>query len=161
MPTADQLIHAYNTMLTRLHLMLDEESNTVKQALTHAQKTAVELSELSHDEAEKIAAYLKRDLQDAARYLTETEKELADWLQFDIHQIEDTLLDRFISVADQTRLEWSQLGQAAAGFYQAGEVAGPGTLICQQCSTTQAFKSAHHIQPCGHCQHDLFRRIEA
>ena len=158
MSTTDKLIRAYNNMLERLHHVVEKESKTVKHALEHAKEKAIELSELTHEEAEKIAAYLKRDLHDAAHYLSETEKELADWLQFDIHQIESNLLASFISVADKTRLELDQLNHIADGLYQTGEVTGPGALVCEQCRKILHFKATDHIPACPNCAHEVFRR---
>jgi hypothetical protein len=118
-----------------------------------------EVNELASEEAEKLGKYLKRDLLDAASYLEKSGRELKDWLGFDLALIEDRLRDNFIRAADQTTIELLKLKQEAelAG-YHTGEIAGPGTLVCDKCGEKLHFHKAGHIPPCPKCQATRYHR---
>ncbi len=163
-PTTDKLVQAYNRMLERVrHAFEEAESKTlpsIRHSVEKARETAVELEELSHDEAEKVAYYLKRDMQDAGRHLSESSHELADWLRFDIDRIEERLLEMFGMVADRTRLEWLELQEELQRDppYLAGEITGPGTLYCTTCNEAQQFHHTTRIGACANCGGESFRR---
>lgn len=160
----DRLIHAYNRMLERLHHTFEETESKALPALRHAvdkaRHTAVELGELTHDEAEKVAMYVRRDVEDAAGYLAETGREFNDWLRFDLHQIEDRLLETFAGVADRTRLEMLELQQELERDppYRAGEITGPGTIYCTACNSALTFNQTTRITACPNCGNETFRR---
>ncbi|VAW81319.1 hypothetical protein MNBD_GAMMA13-614, partial [hydrothermal vent metagenome] len=128
--TTDKLIQAYHRMMERVHETFDQAENqalpTLKNSVEKARKTAVELEELTHDEAEKVAYYLKRDVQDAGQHLSESSRELADWLRFDIDRIEDRLLALFSQLADRTQVELAELQETLKKDppYHSGEVTG-------------------------------------
>jgi len=163
-PAADKLVQAYNRMMERVRHTLEEAENktlpTIRHSVEKARETAVELEELSHDEAEKIAYYLKRDLQDAGRHLAETSHELADWLRFDIDSIEERLFEIFSRVADRTRVEWVELQNELQQDppYHSGEVTGPGTLYCAACNEAVHFHHTARIPACPQCENETFRR---
>ena len=81
-PATDKLVQAYHRMMERVHQAFEEAEKstlpTLKNSVEKARETAVELEELTQDEAEKVAYYLKRDVQDAGRHLSKTSHELAD-----------------------------------------------------------------------------------
>ena len=163
-PAADKLVQAYNRMMERIrHALEDAESKalpSIRHSVYKARETAVELEELSHDEAEKVAYYLKRDVQDAGRHLAETSHELGDWLRFDIDRIEDRLLDIFSLVADRTKIEWMELQEELEKDppYHSGEITGPGTLYCSACNEPVHFHHTARIPPCPKCRNGTFRR---
>lgn len=163
-PTADKLVQAYNRMMERARSAFEDAESkalpTLRHSVEKARETAVELEELTHDEAEKVAYYLKRDMQDAGRHLAETGHELADWLRFDIDRVEDRLLEVFARVADRTRLEWTALQETLERDppYHAGEVTGPGTLYCGACNEAVHFHHISRIPPCPQCGNETYRR---
>jgi len=163
--TNEKLVHAYNVMMERVKAAIDETSEEagpkVAELVGKAQKKAIELGELSADEAVKIGDYLKRDLDAAADYLASEEtEELIEWLKFDIELIEDRLLEMFLSVADQTKVELLALEERAAHAdeYHTGEVTGPGTLACTACGKHIHFHKAGHIPPCPKCHATTYKR---
>jgi hypothetical protein len=163
-PATDRFVQAYNRMMERVRQTLHDTESRAVPAIRHsidkARETAVALEELSHDEAEKIAYYLKRDLQDAGKHLEESSQELADWLRFDIDRIEDRLLELFSQVADRTRVEWAELQRELDKDppYHSGEVTGPGTLYCTACNNPLQFHHTARIPPCPKCRNGDFRR---
>ena len=132
----DRMTDAYEQMLERVDGMLElaEKSTlpTLRRALDKAREKAVELNELTREEAEKLAAYVERDMKDAAHYLIETGAEFSQWWQFDVEMIEQRMVEMFANVADKTRLELEQFADQAreASLYHTGELTGPGTLEC-------------------------------
>ncbi|MEN8259110.1 MAG: zinc ribbon-containing protein [Pseudomonadota bacterium] len=160
----NKLINAYNTMVKRLHDAFVGAEKKITPNLEHgldtAKKKMIELGEATQEEADKISEYLKRDVEEAAHHLADTEEELSEWLKFDIELIEDFAIESFLSVADQTKLELMKLERRAreASTYHTGEITGPGTLVCESCSETLHFKKTSHIPPCPKCQGSTFQR---
>lgn len=163
--SSDKLVSAYERMMERLkHALQVAEEKTgpaFEHALSQARETAVGLGELTREEAEKVGAYLKRDLQDMAEYLEDTGEELGSWFHIDLELIEARLLDLMSSVADQTRVELAQLRERArqAELYHSGEVTGPGTLRCPSCGQLLHLQRTSHIPPCPKCHGGSFERV--
>ncbi len=160
----EKLVEAYNRMMERVKAGFEEaEEQALPKLKEHLEKAidlTVELEELTREEAEKIGAYLKRDMDDAGKYLADTGHELGDWLRFDIEQVEDRLLEVVSRVADKTRLEQLELNQTLAEDppYHSGEITGPGTLYCSGCGQAVHFHEPGHIPPCPKCHGSTFRR---
>lgn len=158
---------AYELMLERtaegiahLKKMEKDVEPEVAHVIAEAKEKAVELGELSREEADRIAEYLDRDLKAAGTWLADTGEEFKDWLGMETALISDRLLDMFIRAADQTSLELQQLRErAAAAEYKTGEIAGIGTLVCSGCGEHLHFKKAGHIPPCPKCNGTRFQRL--
>ena len=162
--TREKWLNAYDDMMVRVKTALEEaEESTLpalQQFIENARDTAVELEELTREEAEKIAWFLQRDLQDAGKHLAETGHELGDWLRFDMHQIEDRLLEVLAMVADHTRLEMLKFEHdlEEGPVWNSGEVTGPGTLVCASCNAVIHFHATGYIPNCPDCGHTVFHR---
>lgn len=161
-----KLVAAYDKMLERVHTLLDDAEEQALPALQRnidkAKHRAVELRELTSEEAEKVAAYVKRDLHEAAEYLENTGKELSSWFSFDLHLVEERMLDLFSRAADKTRLEINRLATQAkrSQEYHTGEIAAIGTLICTDCGCEMNFKKTSRIPPCPKCHKTVFKRAK-
>ena len=162
--TTDKLVHAYEQMLKRTHETIEkaqqESVPKFREILDKARDNMVELGELTREEAEKVSDYIKRDIEDAATYIAETGQEMRDWWRFDLELIERRMMDMFTQVADQTSLQLAQWAENARrmSLYQAGEVTGPGTLICDRCGAETHFVKAGRIPICADCGGTSFRR---
>ncbi|TPW15332.1 MAG: hypothetical protein FD130_1221, partial [Halothiobacillaceae bacterium] len=163
--TSEKLIHAYDQMLERVRRALEEPTDgalpRLGQAIEQARQLAFEFDELTREEAEKIGDYIKRDIEAAANYLASPESdELANWLRFDIEQVEARILESFLSVADQTKLELLRLENEAdlPATYHTGEITSIGTLVCGHCGKLHHFHQTGHIPPCSGCGNTLFAR---
>ena len=160
---------AYGNMLERVKHGLESTEDDVALKLHYvvdaAKEKAFELGELSREEAEKVGDYLKRDIQDAAGYLSQEGKQLGDWLKFDFELIEDRLADVFSDTLEHatnsTNLELQQLAEAAAreNLWYTGEVTGPGTLICDNCGRELNFYHIQDVPGCPKCDGTIFKRI--
>lgn len=163
-PVQDKLLHAYDTMIKRLHDTVESAEKlaipSLDENVQQAKEKAIELGELSSEEATKVAKYLKRDLDDVSVYLQETQEEFSQWLSFESYLIDGKIGEWINSVADKTKLQWDKLSIEAikAQLYHSGEVTGPGTLECIACEQTLNFKKTGHIPPCPKCHKTEFKR---
>lgn len=157
----EKMVAAYETMLERVNQFSDKAGPVLKEGIDQARETAVELGELSREEAEKIAAYLERDMKDAAEFIVETGQDFKDWFKFDVQLIEAKLFDMFASVADQTSVELRELAERAkrASRLKTGEITGPGTLECVECGEQLHFDKPGHIPPCPKCRATEYKRV--
>lgn len=162
----DKLVEAYQELLKRTHEALGKaEKETVpkfRDLLETARDNMVELGELTREEGNKVADYLRRDVEDAAGYIAETGQDIRDWWRFDLELIERRMLDMFARAADQTNLQLAQWAETARQFtlYQAGEITGPGTLVCDKCGAETHFVKAGRIPLCADCGGTGFKRKE-
>ena len=160
----DRLVAAYESMLERVHDAADTaEQKSVpwlREALANAREKAVELEELTREEAEKVSRYVERDLQDAASYIAETGQEFRDWLSFDWQLMQNRMLDMFAGMADQTSLALKGFAEQArqASLYRTGEITAPGVLECTDCGEELHFETTGHIPPCPKCHATSFQR---
>ncbi|QIK37551.1 zinc ribbon-containing protein [Caldichromatium japonicum] len=163
----DRLVAAYERMLNWTHEVIDkaqqESAPRLREALDHAREQMIELGELTREEAQRISDYIQRDIEDAARYIAETGQDLRDWWRFDLELMERRMFEMFKLVADQTSLQWAQWAEAARrmSLYQAGEITGPGTLVCDRCGTEIHFVKAGRIPACAECGGLAFRRLNS
>lgn len=161
----DRLVKAYETMLQRVHEAAERaEEKTVpwlRETLAQARERAVELGELTREEAERISGYVERDIKEAAHYLTETGREFRDWLRFDAQVIGDRVLEMLGGMAGQTAQALRQLADRAreAATYHTGEVTAPGVLECTACGEHLHFDKTARIPPCPKCKGTRFRRV--
>ena len=133
----------------------------IKEALKEAREKASEVSELTTEEIDKLSSYIEKDLTEAADFMQQQEKELADWLRLDILLIEKYLLEKFSSLADKTRIELEQWSIDADeyGEWHTGEIISMGVLRCEACGEELHFKKPGHIPPCPKCHATVFKRL--
>ena len=139
----------------------DEFGPKINYAIDAAKEKASALGELSREEAERVANYLRRDLHDAADYMETEGKELGDWFKFDIELIEDRLLDLMSNAINTTSIELQQLSERAKqeNIWYMGEVTGPGTFACENCQQELRFYHIQDIPACPKCGKGVFKRI--
>ena len=160
----DALGAAYEKMYERtaenLHTAEEKSGSLLHKLIDEAKDKAVELKELSEDDAAKLADWLKRDLDDTVNYLSETGLELKDWLGFETTLLESAVLDLMLKAADKTTVELLTMKDYARQphAYHTGEITGPGTLVCDQCSEKLHFHGAGKIPPCPKCHATTFHR---
>lgn len=161
----ERMVAAYETMLERAHDFIEsaEEKTApvIKDALLNASEKAVELGELTREEAQNISRYIERDVKDAAEFLVETGQDFRDWFRFDVELMEKRLFDMLLGVADQTSVQLRELATRAerASHYRTGEIVGPGALKCESCGEEIHFRKTGRIPPCPVCKGSDFRRL--
>jgi hypothetical protein len=155
---------AYETMLersvTEFRKLEKKTGPALHSLIDKAKAKAVELGELTEDEAAHLAEYLKRDLSDASFYISEHGRELKDWLGFEDSLIAAELLDVFLQAANPSTVDMNELKLelAAQSIYKTGEVTGPGALVCDECDEVLHFHKAGRIPPCPKCHKSSFHR---
>jgi len=160
----DALGAAYETMYERvaekLHKAKEQTGPLLHKFIDEARDKAVELDELTEEDAEKLTVWLKRDLDDAINHMAETNEKLTDWLGFETTVIESALLYMLLETADKTTVELLRLKQDAERPYEyhTGEVTGPGMLVCESCGEILHFHQAGKIPPCPQCHKTRFHR---
>ena len=160
-----RLGNAYQRMLERVKAAIETaEKDTLPQLqeqIADAKEKAVELGELTREEAERLGDYLRRDLTDAAEFMARTGKELRDWLSFDLDVIEDRLASVFALMVDHTREELQRLAEEAreSEYLHTGEMTAMGSLRCTGCGKQMRFHTPGHIPPCPSCHGTRFTRV--
>jgi len=159
----DSLGAAYEKMFERVvegfRKSDDKSEGLIQRLIDDARDTAVELGEVSREEAEKLAGYVRRDLHDFIENIAETGRDWKDWLGFEAILLEAGFLEMLAEAADPTTLALQKLKLDAdmAGWHT-GEIAGPGTLVCDQCGEKLHFHKTGRIPPCPGCHATSFHR---
>jgi len=172
--SASHLISAYNQMMKEMQDAFERAAPgnmSLKKALDLAKHQAIQIGEVTAEEANEIGEYIKRDINDAAEYMMDSSAEFYDWLLLDIEIIERKVMELFLSVADHTRIELLQFKQTnpqseqvmheQIPVYISGEITGPGTLICENCGKIKAFLKSDEITNCKRCEHNRFIRRQS
>lgn len=158
----NKLIKAYDDLMGHLYEAMDDTLHTVAEALEIAKEKTSALGGHTQEEINKVADYVMRDVEHAATSssLEEENNSLSEWLKFDIDLIENFALDAFMDIADKTRIKLAALEMDAKQYhpYQSGDIASPGTFVCDQCGKQIAFKSTSVIPDCPECQAKSFTR---
>ncbi|MCB1725456.1 MAG: zinc ribbon-containing protein [Chromatiaceae bacterium] len=151
-------------MLERVHEAADNaEKKTLpwlRESLAGAREKAVELGELTREEAERVSRYVERDLHEAASFIADTGQGLRDWLSFDWKLVQNRMLEMFAGMADQTSQALRGFAEQAreASLYHSGEVAAPGTLVCTECGAEITLETTGRVPECPTCGATRFQR---
>jgi rubrerythrin len=160
----ERLIQAYDAMLQRVEQGLATAAAGSETALAHAlyaaHRTAVDLGELTREEADKVHEFVSRDLYDAGRQLATEEREVADQLRLGTLSVEREILERFARLAQAARLELRHLDKARRRLteWHTGEVTGIGVLRCRHCGELLHFEHTGRIPPCPRCHATVYER---
>lgn len=159
--TKDKIIAGYHKMMQRIKEALPHGSEkALSEHINNAKEKAIQLGELSQEEAQQVGDYLQRDLKDAAHYTHSSQQTLADWMRFDLQLVEERLLELFSLMVDHTQMELHNLAERArqATEWNSGEITGPGSLYCASCGKAMHFHQPDYIPPCPNCGGRLFKR---
>ena len=162
----DVLSEAYETMYEHvaenLHEAKDKSGSLIHDLIEESRQKVVELENVADEDAEKLAKWLRRDLDDVISYLSETEYAFKDWLGFETSIIKTSLINAMLETADKTTLAMLRMKENAHEpyDYHTGEIAGYGTLICDECGEKLHFHQAGKIPPCPKCHKTSFHRIQ-
>jgi len=157
-----KLIKAYDDLMGHLYEAMDDTLHSVADALEIAKEKTSAVGGHTQEEINKIADFVMRDVEHAAISSPNSSRDsLSEWLKFDIDLIENFALSAFLGIADKTRVELAALEMDAKQYhpYQSGDIAGPGTFVCDQCGKQISFKSTSVIPTCPACQASNFSRV--
>lgn len=162
----DALSDAYETMYehiaSNLHKIKEKSSPVLHDLAEEAKEKIRDIEEVTEEDIDKLGQWLKRDLDEAATFVSETEYAFKDWIGFESSLIKSTFIDMMLDTADKTTLALLRMKKNALKpyTYTTGEVAGFGTLICDECGEKLHFHKASKIPPCPKCHHTSFHRIQ-
>jgi hypothetical protein len=160
----DVLSKAYENLYERVaqgwHELTDKSGPKLLHLIDDAKHKAVELDELTEEDATKLGDWLKRDLDDAITHMAETDDKFSDWLGFEVTLLENMFLQKLLDTADKTTVELMQFKEQSLHphVYHTGELAGPGTLKCENCGEKLHFYRVSKIPPCPKCHETTFVR---
>lgn len=164
-PPNDKLAQAYDKLLDIMKkAWQDTEAHALpplKERLDQAVEQLTALGEVTQEEAEHVAEYVRRDLHEAADFLTASGKSLKDLIQFDLEFAESKIAEMFAQMADTTRMELDRLAERArqVGEWHTGEITGIGTLQCKACGEQLHFEKTGHIPPCPKCHGTVYKKV--
>ena len=162
----DALGAVYETMYEHfaedLHQAREKSRPLIHELVDEAKEKAVKLGHIAEEDADKISVWLKRDLDETVHYIVDTEEGIREWLGFETSLIKSEVIRMLLETANKTTLQWLRMKENAhqPATYKTGEIAGPGTLICDECGEKLHFHMAGHIPPCPKCNHTEFHRIQ-
>ncbi|MCG6937910.1 MAG: zinc ribbon-containing protein [Gammaproteobacteria bacterium] len=162
----DSLGAVYETMYEdaaeNIHKIKDRSGPLLHDIVDEAKDKIIKLEEVAEEDAEKVSDWLKRDLDDVIQNLSETDYEVKEWLGFETALIKNEVIRLLLETADKTTLEWMRMKDNVhqPSTYHTGEIAGPGTLICDECGEKLHFHATAHIPPCPKCNKTEFHRIQ-
>jgi len=162
----DALGEVYETMYEHvadgLHKAKDKSGPLIHELVDDAKEKVKKIEAVTEEDAENLATWLKRDLDDAIHYLSETENAFRDWLGFETSLIKNELIQAMLDTADKTTLALLRMKENARErtVYHTGEVVGFGTLICDACGEKLHFHNAARVPPCPKCHETRFHRIQ-
>ncbi len=151
----------YERVAESLHNAKDKTAPQLREWIAEAKHKAIELDELTDEDAKKLGVWLKRDFDDMLHYLTETEGELKEWLGFEVTFLKSAFVQKLLETADKTTLELLRMKENIhqPSSYHTGELTGPGSLICDECQEILHFHKAGRIPPCPKCNSTKYHRI--
>lgn len=160
----ERLIEAYDVMLQRAEHGLATAAAGSETALAHvlyaARRTAIDVGELTREEADKVHDFVSRDLYSAGEQLAMQEREVADRLRLGTLSVEQALLERISRLAQAAKLELRHLEKARRRLaeWHTGEITTIGMLRCRHCGELLHFERTGRIPPCPRCHATVFER---
>lgn len=148
--------------MSHLYEAMDDTLHSVAEAVEIAKEKTSQLGGHTQDEINKIADFVMRDIEHAATTSPNSHRDsLTEWLKFDIDLIENFALSSFLDIADKTRIKLAALEMDAKQYhpYQSGDIASPGTFVCDACGKQISFKSTSVIPNCPACGTAEFSRL--
>ncbi len=148
---ADSISNATHKSGTLIHDLIDEARDKI-----------VKVEDIAEEDAEELVKWLRRDFDDVINYVSETDYAVKDWLGFETSLIKSEFIQAMLDTADKTTLALLRMKENAHEPYKyhTGEIAGSGTLICDECGEKLHFHKAGHIPPCPQCKKTSFHRIQ-
>ncbi|MEW5838462.1 MAG: hypothetical protein AB1717_06485 [Pseudomonadota bacterium] len=163
------LREAYNAMSERvLDLMQGEHGvrQSLDKALLQAREWVMTARELTHEEADELAANLRRDVDELSEILVAAEEEFHDWVETDLLVAEDMALEKLLLAADPTTRDLMRLKEMwteqMAQLLHAGDEVEAGAYECVGCGEVLHFDAERNVlPPCAVCGDEDYRRLRS
>ncbi len=157
-PEENEDVHLYQKMADRAAEIYKEGRKTIDEALKKAGDEITAGGDFTREQADKIGAYVRRDLSEVGRKLKQSRDtvitaaephRLAAGVQSGLAKLLTTAADVLSDIADRSEKVLE---------FHTGEVTSPGTLTCKACNKEMRLKSTVRIPPCPSCHKTSFRK---
>ncbi|WP_114766445.1 zinc ribbon-containing protein [Vibrio rhodolitus] len=144
----------YEDMFDDVVEALKHSPDEVNHVLETSGKYVDAANDMTKDELALISAYVKSDLKEFANNYEESKKGPFYLM------VADSIWQGLLDITDRTKVEWVELfaDLEHQGLYEAGEVIGLGTLVCDECGHQTQYNHPTVIIPCTQCGHKAFSR---
>ncbi|WP_220718463.1 zinc ribbon-containing protein [Agarivorans litoreus] len=152
-------VKAYQAFVEDLEKRIQESGEVGQEELSKLIDTTQEYlqaaSDLSQDEWQLIANYVRRDLSD-----WKTDYQRAYEESPSMALLKESIWYWLAKLSDQSQVEWHELigDLQHQGVYQSGELIGLGVIECAECGDKTALWHPTIISSCEHCQGKRFYR---
>ncbi len=157
-PEEHEDVSLYQKLADRAAEILRDGRKTLDEALKNAGEEVTAGGEYTREQAEKISAYLRRDLSEVGSKTQQARDAVINAVE--PHRVaagvQSGLAKLLITAADVLN-ELAGKSEQVLEF-KTGEVTSPGTLTCKDCGKEMHFKSTVKIPPCPSCHKTLFRK---
>jgi hypothetical protein len=148
----------YEKIAARTAELLEEGKKTLDEALAKAREEIASAGEFSREQAEKVSAFVRRDIA----LMKEKEGLSAEALKraLDPQRVTagiQSVLANIMAKTSGVLGEWAEKTKKHLQFHT-GEVTSLGTLTCKGCQAEMHFKGTSRIPPCPKCHQTVFRK---
>jgi NAD-dependent SIR2 family protein deacetylase len=157
-PEEHEDVGLYQKLADRVADLVQEGRKTLDDALKKASAELSSGGDYTKEKADKIAEYLRRDLEEFGSRANKAGETMLDATE--PHRIVAGVqsgLARLLTTAADALGEWAEKSEKGLA-YKTGEVTSPGTLTCKGCGKELHFKSTVRIPPCPQCHKTEFRK---
>lgn len=159
----EHLADSYEKFAERARQIFSDSSEktlaTLEHALEKAREGLVKAGEVSQVESQKLKEYLRRDIEQGAKYFYTIKEQAGEKIQ--PGRVRAGFLDLTSTLAHSASHLFERLAEWAdsTASFHTGQITAPGTLKCRNCGKEMTFKKTGNIPPCPKCKKTDFRRI--
>ena len=150
-----QEVGLYEKLATRTAELLEEGKKTLDEALKKAKEELSKAGDLSGEQLDKVADYVKRDVAENAGKATEAVKKAVDPQR--VAAGAQSIFARILNSAADALSDLAEKAEKQVGF-KTGEVTSAWTLTCKECEAEMHMKTTGRIPPCPKCHKTTFRK---
>jgi Zinc-ribbon containing domain len=157
-PEEHEDVSLYQKLADRAAEALQEGRKTLDEALKKAGEEVSSGGEYTREQAEKIGAFLRRDLGEVGKKAQNARDSVIEAVE--PHRVAAGVqsgLSRLLGTAADFLGDIAGKSEQVLEF-KTGEVTSPGTLKCKDCGKEMHFKSTVRIPPCPSCHKTVFRK---
>lgn len=157
-PEEHEDVGLYQKLADRTAEILEEGRKNMDEALEKASAEITSGGDYTREKAEKIGAYLRRDLAEFGKRAQLASDTVVNAVE--PHRVVSGVqsgLAKLFKATAEVLTEWAERSEHNLEF-KTGEVTCPGTLTCKSCGKEMHFKSTVKIPPCSECHKTFFRK---
>ncbi len=151
-------VSLYEKIVLQTEELLGSGRKTLDEALKRAGDDLASAGTFTREQAEKISAFVKRDIQhvvDSTSKGKTNMKEAVDPKRISVGA--QSIFSRILSSTAETLNDWAKKSEQNLEF-KTGEVTSPGSLTCKNCGEVIHMKKTAKIPPCPKCHHTVYRK---